>query len=106
MLRPLAERWERLPEERRGVVAVVALASLVFLPWLGSVGLWDPWEPHYAEVARQMLVRRDYLYPYWESAYFFSKPMLLMWLTALAMGLAGVQSRGLPPGSLPGGPTP
>jgi 4-amino-4-deoxy-L-arabinose transferase-like glycosyltransferase len=88
------------------VAVVVALAGLIFLPWLGSVGLWDPWEPHYAEVARQMIVRHDYLYPYWESAYFFSKPVLLMWLTALAMSVAGVESRGLPPGSFPAGPTP
>jgi 4-amino-4-deoxy-L-arabinose transferase-like glycosyltransferase len=106
MLRRLAERWERLPAEPRGVLAVVALAALVFLPWLGSVGLWDPWEPHYAEVSRQMLVRHDWLYPYWESAYFFSKPVLLFWLTALAMGLAGVEGRALPPGSSPVGPTP
>ncbi len=85
---------------------VVAFAALVFLPWLGAVGLWDPWEPHYAEVARQMIVRDDYVHPYWGSAYFFSKPVLLMWLTALGMAVAGAQWRALPPGSFPAGPTP
>ena len=103
---PPARGWRALPEERRGVLAVLAFASLVFLPWLGAVGFWDPWEPHYAEVARQMLVRQDWVHPYWESAYFFSKPVLLMWMSAVAMELSGVHSLGLPAGSFPGGPTP
>ncbi len=103
--RPLA-RWRRLPEEPRGAVLVALFAALVFLPWLGSEGLWDPWEPHYAEVARQMLVRDDWVHPWWEHAYFFSKPVLLMWLTAASMGILGVHGRWLPPGSDPRPPTP
>ena len=100
----LVDRWRALPEERRGVALVLLLAGVVFLPRLGSVGLWDPWEPHYAEVARQMIVRGDYVHPYWENAYFFSKPVLLFWLDALAMGLAGVQTRALRPAPSPPGP--
>src|SRR5512146_734922 len=106
LLTALARRWCALPEEWRGVGVVVAFASVVFLPRLGAVGLWDPWEPHYAEVAREMIVRDDYVFPYWESAYFFSKPALAMWMSALAMKVAGVGWRGLPPGSVAGGPTP
>ncbi|MFL5299955.1 MAG: ArnT family glycosyltransferase [Anaeromyxobacteraceae bacterium] len=97
----------RPPPSVRVDVAFVALfAAAIFLPWLGSAGLWDPWEPHYGEVAREMIVRGDYVYPRWESAYFFSKPVLLMWLTAAGMNLAGVQDRALPPGSVAAGPTP
>jgi len=103
---PSRRGWSSIPEERRGVLVVVAFASLVFLPWLGAVGFWDPWEPHYGEVARQMLLREDYVHPYWENAYFFSKPVLLMWMTAVAMKLSGVHSLGLPRGSFPDGPTP
>jgi 4-amino-4-deoxy-L-arabinose transferase-like glycosyltransferase len=61
------------------------LAALIFLPWLGAVGLWDPWETHYAEVAREMIERGDFLHPHWEKSYFFSKPVLTMWLQALGM---------------------
>jgi 4-amino-4-deoxy-L-arabinose transferase-like glycosyltransferase len=104
--RDLLARWRAFPEERRGVALVVLGAAAVFLPWLGSVGLWDPWEGHYGEVARQMLVRDDWVHPYWENAYFFSKPVLLLWMDAAAMALAGVHHRALPPGSFPGGPTP
>ncbi len=93
-----------LPEAWRGPLLAGMLASAVFLPWLGATGLWDPWEPHYAEAARQMLVREDWVHPWWESAWFFSKPGLSLWLSAAAMGVAGVHQRGLPPGSDPAPP--
>nr|WP_240487205.1 glycosyltransferase family 39 protein [Hyalangium minutum] len=57
----------------------------VFLPYLGAVGLWDPWETHYGEVARMMVVRRDYVFPWWENAWFFSKPPMTMWMQALGI---------------------
>ncbi len=40
---PLVARWRSHPGEWRGIVASALLAALVFLPWLGAVGLWDPW---------------------------------------------------------------
>jgi 4-amino-4-deoxy-L-arabinose transferase-like glycosyltransferase len=102
----MVARWRRLPPQVRGVLASATLAALVFLPWLGAAGLWDPWEPHYGEVARQMLVRDDYLHPYWESAYFFSKPALSLWVSALAMKALGAQDHLLPAGSDPSPPSP
>ncbi|HTP27075.1 MAG TPA: glycosyltransferase family 39 protein [Anaeromyxobacteraceae bacterium] len=102
----LLSAWRGLDEEVRGALLIVLFCGAIFLPWLGAVGLWDPWETHYAEVARQMLVRDDFVHPYWESAYFFSKPVLLMWTSALSMMLEGAQSRDLPAGSFPAGPTP
>jgi len=65
-------------------------------PALGSVGLWDPWETHYGEVAREMIVRGDYVYPYWESSYFFSKPALPLWLIALGLWITGSENPNLP----------
>ncbi len=65
------------------------LAAAAFLPWLGSVGLFDPWEPHYAEVSRQMLVRADWVHPWWREAGFFSKPPLVLWTGAVGLALAG-----------------
>ncbi len=65
------------------------LAALVFLPYLGSVGLWDPWESQYAEVAREMLQRGDLLHPHWEAAWFFSKPALSMWLMVPGLWATG-----------------
>lgn len=74
---------------------VIGLGILLFIPFLGSVGLHDPWETHYGEVARSMLVRGDYIFPYWESGYFFSKPILLMWMMASGMHIFGVNEWGV-----------
>jgi 4-amino-4-deoxy-L-arabinose transferase-like glycosyltransferase len=70
-------------------LAAALLAAAAFLPWLGSVGLFDPWEPHYAEVSRQMLLRADWVHPWWREAGFFSKPPLVLWTGAAGLALAG-----------------
>ena len=83
-------RWlEPLTAGQRLVIAFSVLAALLFVPWLGATGFWDPWEPHYGEVAREMIARGDYLHPWWESSWFFSKPALDLWLMASGMLLAG-----------------
>lgn len=82
-------RWlGPLSAERRLTIGVVALAALLYVPWLGATGFWDPWEPHYGEVAREMIARGDYIHPWWESAWFFSKPALDLWLMASGMLVA------------------
>ncbi len=70
-------------------LAAALLGAAVFLPGLGSVGLLDPWEPHYAEVSRQMLLRADWVHPWWREAGFFSKPPLLLWTGAAGLAVAG-----------------
>src|SRR4051794_17465968 len=82
-------RWlAPLSGETRLVIAFASFATLLFVPWLGATGFWDPWEPHYGEVAREMISRGDYIHPWWESSYFFSKPALDLWLMAAGMLLA------------------
>ena len=77
------------------VLLTAAFAGLVFIPWLGAVGLWDPWETHYSEVGRQMLTRGDWIHPYWEHAWFFSKPALVPWLAALGLAFVdGINTHG------------
>jgi 4-amino-4-deoxy-L-arabinose transferase-like glycosyltransferase len=81
--------WLALPLTLRVVLVTAGFASVLFVPYLGAVGLWDPWETHYGEVARMMVERNDYVYPWWENAWFFSKPPLTMWLQALGMKVVG-----------------
>jgi 4-amino-4-deoxy-L-arabinose transferase-like glycosyltransferase len=82
-------RWlQPLTAERRLLIAFTALAALLYFPWLGATGFWDPWEPHYGEVAREMIARGDYIHPWWESTWFFSKPALDLWLMASGMLVA------------------
>lgn len=80
--------------DRWALLLVVGVAVGVILPFLGATGFFDPWETNYAEVAREMVVRDDYLYPYWKDAHFFSKPILLFWLTAPLYRLLGVADPG------------
>ena len=72
---------------------------LLYLPFAGSYGLFDPWETHYGEVARQMTERNDFVSLYWpgsplDGQYFWSKPVLTFWLMSLSMHVAGIGGAG------------
>jgi 4-amino-4-deoxy-L-arabinose transferase-like glycosyltransferase len=86
--------WTR-PSERTMALLVIGCGLLLYLPFAGSYGLWDPWETHYAEVARQMTKRGDFISLWWpgsarETAVFQTKPVLSFWLMSLCMHVAGV----------------
>lgn len=75
---------------RPGLAAWLIVAA-VYLPGLGTTGLWDPWETHYGEVAREILARNDWISLWWaQENWFWSKPALLFWMEALSMGMLGV----------------
>lgn len=57
---------------------------------LGSNGLVDETEPLFAEAARQMLVRGDWVTPYFNEVTRFDKPPLVYWLMAIAYQVVGV----------------
>ncbi len=71
-------------------LSIVAIASLLFIPFLGSVHLFDWDEINFAEAAREMIVTKDYLavqinfLPFWE------KPPLFIWMQVLSMKLFGI----------------
>jgi 4-amino-4-deoxy-L-arabinose transferase-like glycosyltransferase len=82
-------------------VAIIVGGLLLYIPLAGTYGLWDPWETHYSEVARQMTHRGDYISLWWPGSprdpeQFWSKPVLSFWLMSIAMHVAGI---GLPSGS-------
>jgi len=91
---PLVRRLRALPEAWRVAGGTALIAALIFVPYVGAVGLWDPWETHYGEVAREMIDRADYVYPYWQDSWFFSKPPLTMWIDVLGMQLVGTDRAG------------
>lgn len=57
---------------------------------LFSPGLLDDVDSVYAEAAREMLVRHDWVTPYVDGVRFFDKPPLLFWLMAGSMRIFGV----------------
>jgi 4-amino-4-deoxy-L-arabinose transferase-like glycosyltransferase len=76
---------------RRPALFVFVAASLLLLPMLGTFGLWDPWETHYGEVAREILARDDWITLWWaQDEWFRSKPILIFWIEALSWGALGV----------------
>ncbi len=84
------ERGEERPLHRRHGFWLVTLAAVLGLPMLGAFGLVDPWETHYAEVAREMIERRDFISPWWANeGWFMTKPVLTFWLEAIAMKALG-----------------
>ena len=89
--------------ERQMVIFVLLIGTLLYLPFAGSYGLFDPWETHYGEVGRQMARRNDFISLYWpgsplDSENFWSKPVLSFWLISLSLKVFGIGSGGLAAG--------
>jgi 4-amino-4-deoxy-L-arabinose transferase-like glycosyltransferase len=96
--------FDRL-SERQMALAVILFGLLLYLPFAGSYGMWDPWETHYSEVARQMTHRGDYISLWWPGSprdpdVFWSKPVLSFWLMSIAMHIAGIGLPGNPAGEM------
>ena len=76
---------------RRPGLAVMLIVAAMYLPLLGTTSLWDPWETHYGEVAREILARNDWISLWWaQDKWFWSKPVLSFWMEAFSMGALGV----------------
>ena len=89
--------------ERQMVIFVLLIGALLYLPFAGSYGLFDPWETHYGEVGRQMARRNDYISLFWpgsplDTDNFWSKPVLTFWLMSLSMKVFGIGGGGLSAG--------
>ena len=87
-------------------LSITLLMGALYLPGLGDYGLFDPWETHYGEVAREMVESGNYIDPVWGSPWdtegvkrerspFYSKPPLTMWMMATGMQLFGANALGV-----------
>ncbi|HTV26001.1 MAG TPA: glycosyltransferase family 39 protein [Polyangiaceae bacterium] len=75
-------------------IVLAAFGVLLYMPTLGSFGLLDCWEPHYSEVAREMLARHDWISLWWgDQSWFWSKPILDFWLEGLSYTWFGLDPR-------------
>ena len=91
--------------ERQMTLLVICVGLLLYLPLAGTYGLWDPWETHYSEVARQMTKRGDFISLWWpgsprDADVFWSKPVFTFWLMSLGMHIAGIGLPGNAPGEM------
>jgi 4-amino-4-deoxy-L-arabinose transferase-like glycosyltransferase len=80
-IRPVALAW-------LGAVALALGAGMLFAIRLDLPAFFDN-EARYAEVAREMLLRNDWISPHMDFTLFLNKPPLAFWLTALVFQLGG-----------------
>jgi len=69
--------------------AVLTSALIVLTLGLGQYGLYEPHEGHFAGVAREMVLRADWVTPTLNGAPYLNKPPLLYWLGAASIHLFG-----------------
>jgi 4-amino-4-deoxy-L-arabinose transferase-like glycosyltransferase len=69
---------------------IVVTAVFVFFTGLGAARLWDEDEPEFARVAREMMLRDDWVMPTYNFRLFPDKPALLYWLMIGSYNLFGV----------------
>ena len=68
------------------------MAALITLPGLGAGSLWDNSETAYGEVAREILIRHDWIVMHFNSVPYFVQPPLYFWLGAAFASLLGITS--------------
>jgi len=77
---PLPGAWLLLP---------LLIAAALYGIGLTSTDLWTPDEPRYAEVAREMVLRGDYIHPHCNGKPYAEKPPLFFWAVVAASRLTG-----------------
>lgn len=70
-------------------VLLIGLASWLLLAGNADLPLIDRDEPRFAEAAREMMERGDWIIPYFNQEYRFDKPPMSYWLMRLSAGLLG-----------------
>jgi 4-amino-4-deoxy-L-arabinose transferase-like glycosyltransferase len=74
----------------RRALVLLLLGSLTFVAGLGNPAITDSDEAFYAESAREMIARGDWITPYFNDETRFQKPILFYWLIAATYAVAGV----------------
>jgi 4-amino-4-deoxy-L-arabinose transferase-like glycosyltransferase len=79
-----------LSDRSRDLLLLLGLCFLCFFFRLGAVGLHDFNEGFYVQAAREVYLRGDFITPRVNGIYFFDKPPLALWLSALSFHVFGV----------------
>jgi 4-amino-4-deoxy-L-arabinose transferase-like glycosyltransferase len=74
----------------RSLAILLVLSGILFFANLGAAGLWDEDEPIFAGAALEMMDRREWIVPYFNSVMLPDKPALLYWVMIGAYRLFGV----------------
>lgn len=72
------------------LVVVLAVCAFTFFFGLGAFGLVGADEPRYAQIAREMLARHDWITPVLNGKPWLEKPVLLYWKMMISYSIFGV----------------
>jgi 4-amino-4-deoxy-L-arabinose transferase-like glycosyltransferase len=64
------------------IIILALFGGVLFFSYLGGWDLWNPDEPRYAQVAKEMLQGEGWIIPHLNSAVYYDKPPFLFWLIA------------------------
>jgi 4-amino-4-deoxy-L-arabinose transferase-like glycosyltransferase len=70
-------------------IYLILLSTLLFFPGLGGRDFWAPVEPRYAEIARVMFAKGEWIVPMVNGDLYTDKPILYFWLVLIAAKIAG-----------------
>lgn len=76
-------------QERNYPFYLLVLSGVVFLTGLGTRDFWSPVEPRYAEIARIMYLKNEWVVPMVNGTLYTDKPIFYFWLVHLFSKLAG-----------------
>ncbi len=71
-------------------ILLACIAGFLFIPFLGSVHLFDGEELKSAEIAREMMLTGDYFHTHLDFQASWEKPPFFYWLQVLSMKILGV----------------
>jgi 4-amino-4-deoxy-L-arabinose transferase-like glycosyltransferase len=81
------------PRTRTDLLLLVAFCGFLFFYGLGSFGLVGADEPRYAQIAREMLERSDWITPTLLGKPWLEKPILYYWQAMVSFRVAGVSDQ-------------
>jgi 4-amino-4-deoxy-L-arabinose transferase-like glycosyltransferase len=64
------------------IIILALFGGVLFFSYLGGWDLWNPDEPRYAQVAKEMLLGEGWIIQHLNSAVYYDKPPFLFWLIA------------------------
>ncbi len=77
-----------MSQQQRYCLYLLLLGTLLFFPFLGARDFWAPVEPRYAEIARVMFIKREWIIPTVNGGLYTDKPILYFWLVLIVSKIA------------------
>ncbi len=78
--------------KRFSLFLLIILTGVLYFSFLGSIDLWNPDEPRYVEVAREMIALKNYIIPHLNGEIYGHKPPLFFWAIAFMFKIFHSQS--------------